>query len=60
VLEWAFYRRDVLGGTADGYKITWSGGEILLESSEGRPRVDRLEIEGNPSTTIASVRFVEV
>jgi methylmalonyl-CoA/ethylmalonyl-CoA epimerase len=54
-----FYR-DVLNGKADGHAITWPGGEVLLEPSEGRPRVDRLEIEDNPSTTIGSVHFVEV
>lgn len=55
----AFYR-DVLGGSTDGYTITWPGGEVLLEASEGRPRVDRLEVEGHPTTTISSVRFFEV
>ncbi len=54
----AFYR-DVLGGSADGNTITWPGGEILLESAEDRPRVDRLEIDGHPMITIGSVRLVE-
>jgi methylmalonyl-CoA/ethylmalonyl-CoA epimerase len=53
----AFYR-DVLGGVADGDTITWDGGEILLEASDSRPRVDRLEIDGHPGLTTAGVRFV--
>lgn len=52
----AFYR-DVLGGDTEGNSITWDGGEILLEASEGRPRVDRLQISGHPDVVIAGVRF---
>ncbi|MEX1271091.1 MAG: VOC family protein [Acidimicrobiia bacterium] len=53
----AFYQ-EVLGGVADGNSITWDGGEILLEATEGRPRVDRLEITGHPGFATTSVRFV--
>ncbi len=52
----AFYR-DVLDGSADGHTITWPGGEILLESSEGRPRVDRLVVSGPLKTTISGIVF---
>ena len=55
----AFYR-DVLGGSVDGPTITWPGGEILLEPSAGRPRVDRLEISGALGLEIAGVRMVGV
>lgn len=47
----AFYR-DVLGGDLSGNTISWTGGEILLEHSDGRPRVDRLEISGHSTTNI--------
>jgi methylmalonyl-CoA/ethylmalonyl-CoA epimerase len=55
----AFYR-DVLLGEADGDRIRWVGGEILLVPGAGRPRVARLEITGHPSIRIGGVDFVEV
>ena len=55
----SFYR-DVLGGVATGNTVAWDGGEILLESGEGRPRVDHLEVEGHEGLTTARVRFVGV
>ena len=54
-----FYGR-VLGGEVDAFTVRWPGGEVSLEESRGRPRVDRLEIRGHSSTDISAVRFVEV
>lgn len=54
-----FYR-NVLGGEADGRAVRWDGGEVLLERSEGRPRVDRLEISGHSGTEIAGVSTVSM
>ncbi|MFP5333544.1 MAG: VOC family protein [Acidimicrobiia bacterium] len=53
----AFYV-DVLGGEPDGHVVRWDGGEILVEESDGRPRVARLEITGAPSIEIAGVLLV--
>lgn len=53
----AFYA-GVLGGVAAGNTVGWDGGEIALEESSGRPRVDRLEITGRADVEIAEVRFL--
>jgi hypothetical protein len=53
-----FYR-DVLGGEVAGHHITWNGGEILLRSSDGVPKVGHLEVTGHTNTTIGRVAFVE-
>lgn len=52
----AFYG-DVLGGVLTDDTVAWAGGEVLLDRSDGRPRVDRLEISGRPTTTIGGVLF---
>ncbi|MEX2280117.1 MAG: VOC family protein [Acidimicrobiia bacterium] len=49
----------VLGGEADDRSVRWDGGEIALEESTDRPRVERLEIRGHATKEITGVRFVE-
>lgn len=53
----AFYA-DVLGGEAEGRSVRWDGGELVLEESSGRPRVERLEVIGAPGLEVAGVRMV--
>lgn len=51
-----FYR-DVLGGALSGNTITWTGGEIALETGILRPRVDRLEVSNRATTSVGGVLF---
>jgi methylmalonyl-CoA/ethylmalonyl-CoA epimerase len=55
----AFYR-DILGGVVDGRSVFWDGGEVLLEPSDVRPCVSRLEVSGTRSATIGGVSFANV
>jgi methylmalonyl-CoA/ethylmalonyl-CoA epimerase len=55
----AFYG-GILEGKVEGETVTWDGGEVILEPSDGRPRVDRLEISGHPTTRIGGTNLVEV
>lgn len=54
-----FYGR-VLGGEVDGFTVRWPGGEVLLEESRGRPRVDRLKITGCAPIEVAGVALTSV
>lgn len=54
----AAFFADVLGGARDGSDVVWpGGGRVAVERRDGRPGIDRLEVDRGPEHIIGGARF---